>query len=359
MTTKKNDSIRIQKIRIVNYKGIDELEINFTSPKMQGDPDVVVMGSRNGLGKTSVLECCVLLLIALFNRKTNFSFNIRYSSIDMSEMIIRSGASVAQIEGEILFGNDTIHLNIEIDKSGKVMIKGQSEQILYQQLFYRDEMDIIENYVSIIEGMNPNPLISESFLYFHSYRKVQEGNPDLGKMVEKEDVRRRIMARRYVAPMSTFKLRILKSLMSQADLFEEFSDEHSGDVLKKLNMLMKQYAGGTIKKLRPLTDNTVDIRIHPVAGGESFTFDGLSSGQKEIIATLFLIWYQTGYKPGVVLIDEPELHMNPEWQLDFVQQLNKIAPDNQYIIATHSEDIFASVDEDYRFLLQDSTGAKS
>jgi predicted ATP-binding protein involved in virulence len=82
----------------------------------------------------------------------------------------------------------------------------------------------------------------------------------------------------------------------------------------------------------------------------------LSSGQKEIIATLFLIWYQTRNKPGIVLIDEPELHLNPEWHRDFIRQLGRIAPNNQYIIATHSEDIFASVDKDRRFLLQGTAG---
>ena len=81
------------------------------------------------------------------------------------------------------------------------------------------------------------------------------------------------------------------------------------------------------------------------------TFDGLSSGQKEIISTLFLIWYHTKDKPSVVFIDEPELHLNAQWHRSLVNRLMKLAPNNQYIMATHSEDIMDSVEEDRRILL--------
>jgi predicted ATP-binding protein involved in virulence len=70
-----------------------------------------------------------------------------------------------------------------------------------------------------------------------------------------------------------------------------------------------------------------------------------------MIATLFLIWRNTAEQPGIVLIDEPELHLNAEWHGDFVEQLRKLAPRNQYILATHSEEIFRSVDESRRALL--------
>jgi predicted ATP-dependent endonuclease of OLD family len=104
--------------------------------------------------------------------------------------------------------------------------------------------------------------------------------------------------------------------------------------------------------LKPLPDNTVDLRINPTNRVDnSITFDGLSSGQKEIISTLFLLWYHSLNLPSIVLIDEPELHLNIEWHRDFIKQVFDLAPKNQYIIATHSEDIFSSVSEDRRLLL--------
>lgn len=361
MKKKESKDIKIRRIRIVDYKGIDELEIEFAEPKMVGDPDVTIMGSRNGLGKTSVLECCALLFIGLSLRVHEIDLRYRrYLPVDLPEMIIRAGASTARLEGEIVVGTKMFALSMEIDRSGKVNVDSKPKNLLHdEEPDSQERTGLIQLFVSVLSGMNQNPLLSENVLYFHSYRKVQEGNPEIGSMVDEDNVRRRIRPAIYEIPMSTFKSHILRSMMGRANLFEELDDSQSEDVLAKLNELVKPYAGGRIEKLRAFSDNTVDFRIQPVDGGPSFPFDGLSSGQKEIIATLFLIWNQTRNKPGVVLIDEPELHLNPEWHRDFVRQLGKIAPDNQYIIATHSEDVFASVDEDHRLLLQGTAGDKS
>ncbi|NOQ23466.1 MAG: AAA family ATPase [Candidatus Aegiribacteria sp.] len=360
----KNDNsinIKIRQIRIINYKGIDELTLDFPRPRMLGDPDVVVMGSRNGLGKTSVLECCALLLIGLHSRTPTFDLSrYKFMPIDIADMMIRAGNSITQINGDIDLGSKMVTIEITINKSGKATITGKPKFDAVKKMLKDDRTNVIDEFLTTVGGMSPNPLISDSFLYFHSYRKVQEGNPELGMMLETDNFRRRTLyTQRVQLPISTFKLRILRSMMSRADLFEEVSDEDSDGILEKLNSLVDRYANGTIQKLRPAEDNTIDFRIQPTSGGPSFTFDGLSSGQKEIIATLFLIWYQTMNRSNIILIDEPELHLNAEWHRDFVKQLTKIAPNNQYIIATHSEEVFASVDKNHRFILKDSSGEKS
>ena len=54
---------RIDRLSIRNYKGIDELDIEFPQSPISGLPDVVAIGSRNGVGKSSVLECSALMLV--------------------------------------------------------------------------------------------------------------------------------------------------------------------------------------------------------------------------------------------------------------------------------------------------------
>src|SRR5258708_2053513 len=146
--------------------------------------------------------------------------------------------------------------------------------------------------------------------------------------------------------------------MSRENIFKDSEDDQDArSTIETANLLMKRYAGGTTTALRPSADNTVEFWIEPTSGGPSFAFDGLSSGQKEIISTLFLIWRHTKRTPGIVLIDEPELHLNAEWHRSFVDSLQKLAPKNQYIIATHSEDVFASVEERSRLLLSPEAAA--
>ena len=64
MQGKKPQSCKIRKIVIDNYKAIDQLVLEFLPPQMVDDTDIFVMGSKNGLGKTSVLESCGLLFLA-------------------------------------------------------------------------------------------------------------------------------------------------------------------------------------------------------------------------------------------------------------------------------------------------------
>jgi hypothetical protein len=241
---------------------------------------------------------------------------------------------------------------MRIDRSGVVKISSDSPHLeLFDDVFIDADSDVDE-LIKAICGFSPNPVIENSFLLFHSYRKVQEGNPELGMMVrDSRTIRRMPPYRRMEMPLSEFKLLILRSLMNKADLFEFAEEKEPEETIDKLNELVKFYAGGTISKLRPSAENTVDFRITPVDGGESVTFDGLSSGQKEIISTLFLIWYHTKNNPSVVFIDEPELHLNAQWHRSFVKKLIKLAPKNQYVVATHSEDIMDSVAEDRRILL--------
>jgi len=70
-----------------------------------------------------------------------------------------------------------------------------------------------------------------------------------------------------------------------------------------------------------------------------------------MISTLFLIWSCTNTAPKVVLIDEPEQHLNAEWHRRFVYMLHKIAPWNQYILATHSKHIASAVDGEHQIML--------
>jgi energy-coupling factor transporter ATP-binding protein EcfA2 len=72
--------------------------------------------------------------------------------------------------------------------------------------------------------------------------------------------------------------------------------------------------------------------------------DQLSSGEIEwvtIAGTLI-----TGHFDGIVLIDEPELHLNPDWQARVLPTLRELAPQSQLILASHAD---APWDQAYSF----------
>lgn len=67
------------------------------------------------------------------------------------------------------------------------------------------------------------------------------------------------------------------------------------------------------------------------------TQDKFSSGEREIVHFL-LAMFALNIRDGVVIVDEPELHLHPRWQRIFLGLFRDIAPSrcNQFLIATHS-----------------------
>jgi predicted ATPase len=86
--------------------------------------------------------------------------------------------------------------------------------------------------------------------------------------------------------------------------------------------------------------------------GEKFSIDELSSGEKQVILVLGEIQRRIS-KGSVVLIDEPEIHLHPQWQRLLVQALTDLCATYkaQLIITTHSEETANAVYEHELILL--------
>ncbi|MBU1666607.1 MAG: AAA family ATPase [Gammaproteobacteria bacterium] len=348
-------SLRLAKITVENYKSLDKLELELPAPSTADQLDAFVLGSKNGVGKSSLLECCALALIgAVFPELLQRDHRPR-APLALHNLLIRSGADKATIHAQISVDRSAHEVGLELGPSGFKPHEETNPRKKFDSAWRHNELFEEGELLDSLLGMNSEPLIVPPVLLFHSYRKVLEGSSALGAMVDPTFARRGYPPRRFggPGPLSTFKVVLVQALMTKSGLFEGMDSKSDNQaILDRLNGLIRDFAGGTVDKLRPGPDGTLELRVTPVGGGASFSFDGLSSGQKEIIATLFLVWYMTQERPSIVLIDEPELHLNAEWQRIFVRKLAEMAPKNQYILATHSEEIFGSVTEDRRVMLQ-------
>ena len=57
--------------------------------------------------------------------------------------------------------------------------------------------------------------------------------------------------------------------------------------------------------------------------------------------------------PGIVLIDEIELHLHPKWQRAVLPALHKTFPNVQFIVTTHSPQVLSEVKDDEIIILRD------
>lgn len=79
------------------------------------------------------------------------------------------------------------------------------------------------------------------------------------------------------------------------------------------------------------------FRLGLTRGGMTFFSEIFSSGEREIIHFLVAM-FALNVRDGLILVDEPELHLHPRWQRLFLRLFEDLAPErnNQFIIATHS-----------------------
>lgn len=358
MTKKTASLIRLGKITITNFKGIDSLELHFPVPFLPGTADALVIGSKNGVGKTSVLEACALLLmVAPFGEKISGILQGPELPFDIGDYFVRVGEKSAVIEGVFSVNGHETTVTVLLTAEKQLHVTGKIE---FPQPVSGDEQPYIDVFNEVyflfdgffadLVGITPNPVFLPSLLYFHSNRKVKEAHIALSSLVDSEAHHKRSLSN-----ISAFKKDILSAMMSKAELFENTDSMEGEESLQILSGLIKHYASAEVSKFRLFPYNNASLRITKTnSNGKSISFDGLSSGQKEIISTLYLIWNHTRNNPSIVLIDEPELHLNAEWHGDLIRQLHLLAPHNQYIIATHSERIAASVPEEQRALLSAS-----
>ena len=101
-----------------------------------------------------------------------------------------------------------------------------------------------------------------------------------------------------------------------------------------------------LNRNRPLFDNGL---------GSLVTIDQLSDGEKQLYGSVIRIIIENP-TDSIILIDEPEIALHPAWQQKIMQIYSRIGKNNQFIVATHSPQIIASVPYQNRILLRKENG---
>jgi ABC-type lipoprotein export system ATPase subunit len=91
-------------------------------------------------------------------------------------------------------------------------------------------------------------------------------------------------------------------------------------------------------------------KLQYVQGDQTFDFDSLSSGEREVVNIAFDFQLRQP-RDCIVFFDEPELHLHPELSYKLLRTLRSIGERNQFILSTHSPDVIsASLDQSVVFV---------
>mgnify|MGYP000892373628 FL=1 len=108
------------------------------------------------------------------------------------------------------------------------------------------------------------------------------------------------------------------------------------DINKKLELLnLKFYI-----ELTDLITWSYEFRFYDTKNERDLgDINSLSAGQKSIMHLIFEAYGRDAVRGGLIIIDEPEIHLHYQFQFEYLKILEKLAKeqDVQYIIVTHSE----------------------
>ena len=321
--------MRLEKIKYTNFRGLKTGELSF-------EKDLTAVIGKNGAGKTSVLSAVAIALSWIIARFKSEKLNGQYIDIDS----ITNPHWHSMIEYKFDEFEDTI------------TIPNKSKQGISKR--FSLNIETLKNYTSNKKNEFEESGFKNSvptFVYYGVKRAVV-------------DIPLRIRNKEYTL-LDTYK-DCLNGAANFRDFFTWFRNQEDIENELKLNgcqqpnkctreldtfrkalsVFMPEYKGIRVQRS--------PLRMQLWKNNEIVYANQLSDGEKTFLALIgdlchrLVLANPTLPDPlqgeGIVLIDEIDLHLHPEWQGDFAENLSKVFPNIQFIITTHSPHVISRID---------------
>jgi predicted ATPase len=257
-------------------------------------------------------------------RLDHWSFNRMAIATQLAQFRPQAEAHVAEITAQLVaeLNQGTEHrISLEIRPNGDISVTHCAPAEVSFQAFKPLELGIIE---------------------YHSASRAYTRQPLQGINLDAqafENERRQQSLYNWQAKYQNVKTELaagyLRSLIAK-ESGAATEGEDLNETLKELFRTFfpdKEYEG-----VRPLPRGTLEFPVR-LPGGETHDIDDLSSGEKEILYGYLRLRNSTPRR-SVILLDEPELHLNPgllQGFTDFYHRHLGMAQSNQLWLVTHSD----------------------
>jgi len=298
--------MKIKQLKFENHKVLGDLEIDFTDEKT-GDPlDTIVFIGDNGTGKTQILKAIVE------NAFDEYAYISKNYDNDFKISGRRTWGESGGLRGlEIIIsgGEDYFYsVTYEIKDLGECLkLKLRQPAIIWMPAELNIEKDVVREY------LEPKDRSIREISHIESANKWTL-----------DDVRD------YIVDM------IDEILFSDIDKTSRQAIEEiikmTNDIFKILNLDI-ELANVSWNK-----EKTVHFKNKQ---GNSLDINNLSSGEKQLFFRMLNL-KRLNVNNAIILIDEPETSLHPDWQRKIIDVYRNIGENNQIIMATHSPLIIGS-----------------
>ena len=341
--------IRAKKITLENFRGFEHLEMEF-------QPDLTVFIGENGAGKTTILDGLAKLLLVFEKKMRSKRVDLRgvFEELDIRYEAVESTNSLGfcladnELNWKITFTKtsyqkpqvnnykalnsfrETINLELRHQKPVNlpVVIYYPTIHAPVDSIAFKNTIDYLlqTDIFTALDG-TLDPKKSFDFIKFFYWYKWQEN-------IEKQIGENQIL--------DVVRYAIYNILSDQNNQFNQLS-------------------------INWLNDPNGEMIIHK--GEIPLNINQLSSGEKMLMALVadlacrLAIANPHRENPlmgnGIVLIDEIDLHLHPRRQRNVIPQLQKIFPNCQLIVTSHSPLVLSQVQQRCVVLLEEFNPVKN
>ncbi len=393
------------------YKNLRDCRMEWIDP-----PYLNAIIGANGSGKSNLIEAILHILIGVYlGRMPPFAFTCRYRThgrvIELRSSSEHPGAITAMVDGMAIDLDQfrdclrNVHGQVYFPELTFVSYSGTCERVTklieaygrhFRQitgspdadslspLFLRSSTDQAQRILLALYGHRRSVLLARlhvsrvtdiriivrSPAYFDpavhepqlwgtsgAVRRVLAALNDCAEGVESQ---RRIKSRKLKGPVGQTSLFDLNNEMNsyqETRTYRFTSEGNHGSIHTVADRLAKAQGDNLYLALEHLAVRhllvSVDYQIHG-RQGEVFPFDHLSEGEKQLLAVIGAVTLTT-QRHNLILLDEPDTHLNPQWLWEYPELLAEPLHDRQrrcstVLMTTHDPVLISGLRRDQVWL---------
>ncbi|MCP4108201.1 MAG: AAA family ATPase [Desulfobacteraceae bacterium] len=353
--------MRLKELSIKNFRGFHEAKITFPSSS-----NTAIFVGINGSGKSSILDCIAILLsefISDLTEKTVYGTNFPLTDNDINESSGRR-KEYCSVTAEATAGSsENIAWSVSAHKKHDILFTSQ----LHRQLQLTEKSTSFNFPILVYYQTNRAALKIKSPKKIQPKRKkipyqllcyesaFTKNITDLSDFLKwfrlEEDLENEIKIKKKDFNAVNKKLEVVRNALIK--FLNQFTSLEFSNLHIEREAEEEDFSFQTLEKSSLVIEkNHRKLKIEQLSDGEQIILLTVSDIARRLaIANPGLADPLSGI--GIVLIDEIELHLHPQWQREIIQALLHTFPNIQFILTTHSPHVLSHVEKDDVFIIDD------